>query len=74
MNEQIQTICVLITCVIAVAGILIYLGRQLNAIQQISDANSVLFKRTDKHGEDITRIDKELTKVITRQEDCEACP
>lgn len=74
MTTTLQTVGILVSCCIAVGGILIYIGQSLKTLQQIGANQEFLFKRTDKHQEDIARIDKELTQVKTRQEDCEKCP
>lgn len=71
---DIQTGCTLVTCIIAVGAILIYVGKSLRTLQQIDANQNVLFDRTEKHGNEIARIDKELAQVKTRQEDCDSCP
>lgn len=70
----VQTVAVVITCAIAIGGILIFIGRSLHSLQQIDINQKVLFDKTDNHSKDIARMDKELTQVKTRQEDCGQCP
>jgi len=69
-----ETIGAIVTCAIAVGGILIYLGRSLNTLSTIDKNQELLFTRSYAHEKDIARIDKEVTEVKTRQEDCSNCP
>lgn len=70
----IQAIAVIITCAVTVGGVLIFIGRSLHSLQQIDANQTILFDRTSEHTKEIARIDKELTQVKTRQEDCATCP
>ncbi|KAF0218785.1 MAG: hypothetical protein FD174_2568 [Geobacteraceae bacterium] len=71
---SIQTICVMVTCLITVGGVLIYIGKSLQTLKQFSEDRKTLFELVGKQGCEIARIDKELTQVKTRQEDCDSCP
>ena len=70
----VEAICAISTCVIAAGAILIYVGRSLHTLQTIDTNQTVLFDRTEKHTEKISRLENELTQVKTRQEDCNNCP
>lgn len=72
--NTVQTICTVITCVVLVGGILIFIGRSLGTLNQITEGLQVLFSKTDRHETDISGLKVELARVLTRQEDCEKCP
>ncbi len=74
MNATLQTIGILVTCAIAVGGMLIFIGRSLGTLNSIGQAVEVALKKTDKHDTDIARIDMKLAIIETRQEDCAQCP
>lgn len=70
----IQTVAVIISCTLAVGGVLIFIGRSLGTLQSIGEAVSVALAKTDRHELELTTIKIALAKVETRQEDCEKCP
>lgn len=69
-----QSIAAIITCAITVGAVLIFIGRALHTLTNIDNNQIVLFDRTEGHSKEIARLDKELTRVATRQEDCDNCP
>jgi len=71
---DVQAACTLVTCIIGVGAVLIYVGKSLRTLQQIDVNQKVLFDRTEHHGKELARIDKDLVQVKTRQEDCDSCP
>jgi prefoldin subunit 5 len=71
---NVQDICAIIACIVAVGGILVYIGRSLNTLAKMDEALKIVFDKTDRQEQNIARIDKELTEVKTRQGDCAHCP
>lgn len=71
---KIEIICSVAVCLVTCGGVLIYIGRSLQSLKTIDTNQQVLFDRTESQGKDIARIDKELTQIKTRQEDCASCP
>lgn len=64
----------IITCCLTVGGVLIYVGRAVGRIEKAEEGIEVLFESKTKTEADISRMDKELTEVKTRQKDCKNCP
>lgn len=73
-TNLITSLAVVISSMITCGGILIYIGRSLQTLKQFSEDRKIIFELIGKHGEEINRIDKELTRVKTKQDDCEKCP
>lgn len=71
---KLETIVALITCIIACGGILVFIGRSLGTMDKLCEAVQVALSKTDKHDIEIARMDKELTEIKTRQQDCANCP
>lgn len=71
---SVQAIAAIVTCLIATGSILIYVGKSLQTLNQISTNQTDMAKRLVHHDNEIARLDKEVTEVKTRQADCTKCP
>ena len=63
-----------IAAVISCCGVMIYVGRGMEAQKQLQEGMKILFEKNSRHEDNIARIELEVAKIKTKQEDCHACP
>lgn len=71
---SVEGVCAIVACAISCGGVCVVVGKAMGTLQGLADGVKVALAKTDKHDTEIADIKIDLTKVKTRQEDCDACP
>lgn len=64
---KMEVVAVILTCMITSGSVLIFLGRQLQVLKQISEAQK-------EHSLELKSVKERLIVVETKQADCDTCP
>lgn len=72
--QIIQAVCIIITTLTAVGGILIFVGKSLQTLTTIKEGMEVLFTDTRSLKADMTAMKIDTAIIKTKQQDCGQCP